>query len=87
MTRKRYRFRTVTLLVLPAEAVILAQAQAQGSLYLTLRHPEDLSVVTPPPAASPKSIMNARLKKLREQRHKTIQRIRTIRGLPGLRRP
>ena len=80
------RYRTVTLLVLPAEAVILTLAQAQGSLSLMLRNPEDLDLAQPPPSATLGTLTDARLGKLRQKRYQTIQRIRVVRGLPGLKR-
>ena len=73
--------------MLPAEAEILVLAQELGGLYMTLRNPEDLDVYQERARTTITTLITGeRVKKLREERYQTIQRIKIIRGLPGLRR-
>jgi pilus assembly protein CpaB len=80
-------YNSVTLLVLPAEAEILVLAQQLGQLYLTLRNPEDLDVYQERARTTISTLITGeRVKKLREERYQTIQKIKIIRGLPGIKR-
>ncbi len=84
---KAHEYSTLTLLVLPAEAEILVLAQELGNLYMTLRNPEDLDVYQERARTTITTLITGeRVKKLREERYQTIQRIKIIRGLPGLKR-
>jgi pilus assembly protein CpaB len=84
---KAHEYSTLTLLVLPAEAEILVLAQELGNLYMTLRNPEDLDVYQERARTTITTLITGeRVKKLREERYQTIQRIKIIRGLPGLRK-
>ena len=84
---KAHDYNTLTLLVLPAEAEILVLAQQLGQIYLSLRNPEDLDVYQERARTTITTLITGeRVKKLREERYQTIQRIKVIRGLPGLKR-
>jgi pilus assembly protein CpaB len=84
---KANEYSTLTLLALPAEAEILVLAQELGNLYMTLRNPEDLDVYQERARTTITTLITGeRVKKLREERYQTIQRIKIIRGLPGLRK-
>lgn len=78
-------YSSITLLVLPAEAEILVLAQDLGQLYMTLRNPEDLDVYQERARTTITTLITGeRVKELREERYQTIQKIKIIRGLPGL---
>ena len=74
---------TVTLLVLPEEAEILVLAQELGSLYLSLRNAEDISIFEERARTTIETLLTGeRVKKLQQRRYKTIQIIRGIKK-PG----
>jgi pilus assembly protein CpaB len=70
---------TVTLLVLPEEAEILVLAQELGSLYLSLRNAEDISIFEERARTTIQTLLTGeRVKKLQQRRYKTIQIIRGL---------
>jgi pilus assembly protein CpaB len=72
-------FSTITLLVLPEEAEILVLAQELGSLYLSLRNTEDISIFEERARTTIQTLLTGeRVKKLQERRYQTIQIIRGI---------
>jgi pilus assembly protein CpaB len=84
-TGKAHDYNSVTLLVLPAEAEILVLAQELGQLYFSLRNPEDLDIYQERARTTITTLITGeRVTKLREERYQTIQRIKIIRGVPGL---
>lgn len=85
MQSKAGEYSNLTLLVLPAEAEILVLAQELGQLYMTLRNPEDLDVYQERARTTISTLITGeRVKELREERYNTIQQIKIIRGLPGM---
>lgn len=71
------KFQTVTLLVLPEEAEILALAQELGSLTLLLRNPDDLDYQEKRMVVDQKTLLTGeRASELQQKRYKTIQIIR-----------
>lgn len=84
-TRGSSEYGTVTLLVLPEEAEILVLAQELGSLYLSLRNAEDISIFEERARTTIQTLLTGeRVKKLQQRRYKTIQIIRGITpGKPG----
>jgi pilus assembly protein CpaB len=76
---------TITLLALPEEAEILVLAQEMGSLYLSLRNSEDISIFEERARTTIDTLLTGeRVKKLQEKRYQTIQIIRGIQGkMPG----
>ena len=82
---RKPRYRTITLLVLPTEAASLALARATGKLTLALRNPEDAGTRAAPLLVTTKVLAAGKLTaKQLQERKRTIQRVRTIRGLPRL---
>lgn len=78
-TRSESSYSTVTLLVLPEEAEILVLAQELGSLYLSLRNAEDISLFEERARTTIQTLLTGeRVKKLQERRYQTIQIIRGI---------
>jgi pilus assembly protein CpaB len=78
-------YNSITLLVLPAEAEIIVLAQELGQLYFSLRNPEDLDIYQDRARTTITTLITGeRVTKLREERYNTIQRIKIIRGVPGL---
>jgi pilus assembly protein CpaB len=70
---------TVTLLVLPEEAEILVLAQELGSLYLSLRNAEDISIFEERARTTIQTLLTGeRVKKLQQRRYQTIQIIRGL---------
>jgi len=82
---KEAEYSTVTVLALPEEAEILVLAQELGSLYLSLRNSEDISIFEERARTTIDTLLTGeRVKKLQEKRYQTIQIIRGIQGkLPG----
>ena len=76
---------TITVLALPEEAEILVLAQEMGSLYLSLRNSEDISIFEERARTTIDTLLTGeRVKKLQEKRYQTIQIIRGIQGkMPG----
>jgi len=75
--RSESSYSTITLLVLPAEAEILVLAQELGSLYLSLRNAEDISLFDERARTTIKTLITGeRVKKLQERRYQTIQILR-----------
>ena len=73
------QYGTVTLLVLPEEAEILVLAQELGSLYLSLRNAEDISIFEERARTTIETLLTGeRVKKLQQRRYRTIQIIRGI---------
>jgi pilus assembly protein CpaB len=71
------QYNTVTLLVLPEEAEILVLAQELGTLYLSLRNSEDISIFEERARTTIQTLLTGeRVKKLQERRYQTIQIIR-----------
>jgi pilus assembly protein CpaB len=69
----------VTLLVLPEEAEIVVLAQELGSLYLSLRNPEDISIFEERARTTIETLLTGeRVKKLQQRRYRTIQIIRGL---------
>jgi pilus assembly protein CpaB len=79
-SRSDTQYTTVTLLVLPEEAEILVLAQEQGSLYLSLRNAEDISIFEERGSTTTIQTLltGEKVKKLQERRYQTIQIIRGI---------
>ncbi len=78
-TRDEATYGTVTLLVLPEEAEILVLAQEMGTLYLSLRNAEDISIFEERARTTISTLLTGeRVKKLQERRYQTIQIIRGI---------
>jgi pilus assembly protein CpaB len=78
-TRTDNSFSTVTLLVLPEEAEILVLSQDLGTLYLSLRNAEDISIFEERARTTIQTLLTGeRVKKLQERRYQTIQIIRGI---------
>ncbi len=72
-------YSTVTLLVLPEEAEIMVLAQEQGSLYLSLRNSEDISIFEERARTTIQTLITGeRVKELQKRRYRTIQIIRGI---------
>ena len=79
---KDYTFPTVTLLVLPEEAEMLILAQKIGSISLTLRNPDDRSLMQERAWTTLKTLLTReRAKKLRMRRIHTLDTIRILRGV------
>jgi pilus assembly protein CpaB len=75
------RYSTVTLLVLPEEAEILALAQETGTLTLSLRNPDDVEFQEKRSVVDQRQLLTGdRAFELRQKRYRTIQ---IIRGAPG----
>jgi len=71
------KFNTVTLLVLPEEAEMLALAQELGTLTLLLRNPDDLDVQEKRSVVDQKMLVTGdRAGELEQRRYRTIQIIR-----------
>jgi pilus assembly protein CpaB len=81
VTQNEAEYGSLTLLVLPEEAEFLLLAQETGSLYLTLRNPEDISIFE----ERARTIMETLLtgERVRELQKKRIQTIQVIRGIKG----
>jgi pilus assembly protein CpaB len=80
--RSENSYGTVTLLVLPEEAEILVLAQELGTLYLSLRNAEDISIFEERARTTISTLLTGeRVKKLQERRYQTIQIIRGL-GTP-----
>ena len=78
-TRSTTQYGTITLLVLPEEAEILVLAQELGSLYLSLRNAEDISIFEERARTTITTLLTGeRVKKLQQRRYQTIQIIRGI---------
>jgi pilus assembly protein CpaB len=78
-TRADRTYRTVTLLVLPEEAEIVVLAQELGSLYLSLRNAEDISIFEERARTTIETLLTGeRVKKLQQRRYRTIQIIRGL---------
>jgi len=78
-TRSDNSYSTITLFVLPEEAEILVLAQELGSLYLSLRNAEDISIFEERARTTISTLLTGeRVKKLQERRYQTIQIIRGI---------
>ncbi len=72
-------YSTVTLLVLPEEAEIMVLAQEQGSLYLSLRNSEDISIFEERARTTIQTLITGeRVRELQKRRYQTIQIIRGI---------
>lgn len=70
---------TVTLLVLPEEAEILVLAQELGTLYLSLRNAEDISIFEERARTTIQTLLTGeRVKKLQQRRYQLIQIIRGL---------
>jgi len=82
---KETDYGTITVLALPEEAEILVLAQEMGSLYLSLRNSEDISIFEERARTTIDTLLTGeRVKKLQEKRYQTIQIIRGIQGkMPG----
>ena len=81
-TRTENTYGTVTLLVLPEEAEIMILAQELGTLYLSLRNAEDISIFEERARTTIQTLLTGeRVKKLQERRYQTIQIIRGL-GTP-----
>ena len=78
-------YANVSLMVIPEEAEILVLAQEMGSLYLSLRNSEDISIFEERARTTIDTLLTGeRVKKLQEKRYQTIQIIRGIQGkMPG----
>ena len=76
LRRGEEEYESVTLLVTPAEAQLLVFAQGYGELTLTLRNPEDISIVEGLPRVTVDSIPQIAPTLTRER----MQRIEVIRG-------
>jgi pilus assembly protein CpaB len=77
--RSKADYGTVTLLCLPEEAEILVLAQDLGSLYLSLRNAEDISIFEERARTTIQTLLTGeRVKKLQQRRYKTIQIIRGL---------
>jgi pilus assembly protein CpaB len=75
-------FQTVTLLVLPEEAQILALAQELGQLTLLLRNPADLDLQEKKTVIDQKTLFAGdRASELQQKRYRTIQIIRGNRSV------
>lgn len=78
-TRRAQQYGTVTLLVLPEEAEIMVLAQELGTLYLSLRNAEDISIFEERARTTIETLLTGeRVKKLQQRRYRTIQIIRGI---------
>ena len=78
-TSRDVEYGTVTLLVLPEEAEILVLAQELGSLYLSLRNAEDISIFEERARTTIQTLLTGeRVKKLQQRRYQTIQIIRGL---------
>ncbi|PID38828.1 MAG: Flp pilus assembly protein CpaB [Proteobacteria bacterium] len=78
-TRRARQYGTVTLLVLPEEAEIMVLAQELGTLYLSLRNAEDISIFEERARTTIETLLTGeRVKKLQQRRYRTIQIIRGI---------
>jgi len=78
------RYTTVTLLVLPEEAEILALAQETGTLTLLLRNPDDLDYQEKRTVIDQKQLLTGeRAGELQQRRYRTIQIIRGAKGETG----
>ena len=65
--------------MLPEEAEILVLAQELGSLYLSLRNAEDISIFEERARTTISTLLTGeRVKKLQQRRYQTIQIIRGI---------
>jgi pilus assembly protein CpaB len=79
------RYTTVTLLVLPEEAEILALAQETGTLTLLLRNPDDLDYQEKRTVVDQKQLLTGeRAGELQQRRYRTIQIIRGARETSGV---
>lgn len=79
------QYGTVTLLVLPEEAEILVLAQELGTLYLSLRNAEDISIFEERARTTIETLLTGeRVKKLQRKRYRTIQIIRGLTSKPKL---
>jgi pilus assembly protein CpaB len=77
-----YTFSTVTLLVLPEEAEMLILAQKIGTISLTLRNPDDRTLMHERAWTTLKTLLTReRAKKLRIKRIQTLDTIRILRGI------
>jgi len=74
-------YSTITVYVLPQEAEILILAQNLGSLYLSLRNPEDLSSLTTKGRVTLDTIFTGdRTMELQKLRKQSIQKVTIIKG-------
>lgn len=75
---------TVTILALPEEAEILVLAQELGSLHLSLRNREDISIFEERARTTMDTLLTGeRVNKLQKQRYQMIQIIRGITSKKG----
>jgi pilus assembly protein CpaB len=71
----------ITVYVLPQEAEILILSQNLGTLYLSLRNPEDLSPSSQKGRVTLDTIFTGdRTMELKEIRQKTLQKVKIIKG-------
>jgi len=84
-SKQETEYGTITVLALPEEAEILVLAQEMGTLYLSLRNSEDISIFEERARTTIDTLLTGeRVKKLQEKRYQTIQIIRGIQGkMPG----
>lgn len=82
---RAHDYATVTVLVHPEEAEVLVLAQELGSLYLSLRNAEDPGVFEVRAKTTIDTLITGeRMKKLREKRFRSFQRLKKIiRGVGG----
>ena len=81
-TSREQSYGTVTLLVLPQEAEMLILAQQLGSVYLTLRNREDISVFDDKAQTDIKTLLTGeRAITLAKRRWEGLKTIKVIRGL------
>jgi pilus assembly protein CpaB len=77
VSEEQKRFQTVTLLVLPEEAEILALGQELGQITLLLRNPADLDLQEKRTVLDQKALLSGeRAGELQRKRYRTIQFIR-----------
>lgn len=80
-TAQDNNFATVTLLVLPEEAEIVTLGEELGTLRLSLRNADDVSILEDRARTTMDTLLTGeRVKKLQERRLQTIQIIRGISG-------
>ena len=71
-------------MVLPEEAAIVSLAQKVGRVSVSLRRPDSLALPKPAPVTVKDLLEGKRAEAARQQRYKTIQKIKIVRGLPGV---
>jgi pilus assembly protein CpaB len=81
LTTNESEYGSVTLLVLPEEAEFLLLAQETGSIYMTLRNSEDISIFEERARTTMETLLTGeRVRELQKKRYQTIQVIRGIKG-------